>query len=147
MRQSREEYDRRYLLKNPEKRKASVDAYNQKPETKARRAEWIKANRARYAASKAKWSDANPDYVASNCAKRRSKKLKATPCWLTPDDFWMMREAYKLAKLRAKITGGRWEVDHIVPLLGENVSGLHVPWNLQVILEWENKSKGNKWQS
>ena len=53
-------------------------------------------------------------------------------------------EAYDLAKSREKLFGFKWHVDHIIPLNGKNVSGLHVWNNLQVIPAVVNLSKGNK---
>jgi 5-methylcytosine-specific restriction endonuclease McrA len=37
-----------------------------------------------------------------------------------------------------------FEVDHKIPLNGINVSGLHIPENLQVLSRRENRSKGNR---
>ncbi|QKW95416.1 hypothetical protein [Ralstonia phage RPZH6] len=56
----------------------------------------------------------------------------------------MMRQAYDLARLREKIVGGRWHVDHFVPLKGTIVCGLHVIENLRVIPISINTSKGNR---
>jgi hypothetical protein len=88
----------------------------------------------------------NLGIFAANAAKRRSAKLLRTPKWLSEDDLWMMKEAYQLANLRTKMFGFKWHVDHVVPLQGNNVSGLHVPWNLQVIPGALNISKLNSFE-
>jgi hypothetical protein len=87
----------------------------------------------------------NPDKHNSLNARTRASKLQALPKWLTEDDKWMMKEAYSLAQLRTRILGFMWHVDHIVPLRGKTVCGLHVPWNLQVIPAVANLSKSNQW--
>lgn len=88
----------------------------------------------------------NLPMFAANAAKHRAAKMQRTPQWLTEDDHWMMEQTYEFAALRTKIFGFAWHVDHIVPLQGKKVSGLHVPWNLQVIPAMENISKNNKFE-
>lgn len=80
------------------------------------------------------------------CQKRKIDLLHRTPAWLDVDDLWMIAEAYQLAELRTKITGVLHHVDHIIPLRGKKVSGLHVPSNLQVITSAENQRKTNKFE-
>jgi hypothetical protein len=77
-------------------------------------------------------------------AKRKAAQLNRTPAWLTPDDNWMIEQAYELAAIRTKMFGFSWHVDHIIPLQGKTVSGLHVPTNLQVIPAVDNIRKGNR---
>lgn len=87
----------------------------------------------------------SPDYVA-RANKRRAAKLNASPKWLTKEQIEQIKELYTCARMFKLYTGEEYHVDHIVPLQGENVCGLHVPWNLQVIPAKENLSKSNKLQ-
>jgi hypothetical protein len=86
----------------------------------------------------------NKDRYIAKSAKRRARKLSATPSWLTVEDFNKIEELYACARMFKLYTGEEYHVDHIVPLQGKNVCGLHVPWNLQVIPAKENLSKSNK---
>jgi hypothetical protein len=86
----------------------------------------------------------NKAYWNAKNSKHRAAKLQRTPEWLTDDHLWMIEEAYELSQLRSQVTGVDHHVDHIVPLQGKDVSGLHVPWNLQVIPWYDNLSKSNR---
>jgi hypothetical protein len=123
--------DREWRVRNPEKSKESV---------KIATREWTKRNpeyhHNHYLANKAV-------YVA-NRARRRALQDSATPIWLTAINKAQIQEMYDIAKARKMQTSVDYHVDHIIPINGENVSGLHVPWNLQVITAKENLQKGNK---
>jgi hypothetical protein len=108
--------DRQYALQNPEARKTA-------------REKWAKNNHAKNNALKA--------------ANKISRKFRV-PKWLTKDDLWMIEQAYEIATLRTKMFGFAWHVDHILPLHGKTVTGLHVPTNLQVIPWIDNVRKKNK---
>jgi len=101
-------------------------------------------NRARYLANKKAYRQENKGAIrALNAARKGVVKLR-TPAWLSEDDLWLVKEAYKLAAHRTELFGFQWDVDHIVPLQGKTVSGMHVPWNLQVIPARDNIRKKNK---
>lgn len=90
------------------------------------------------------WGERNLPHLVARNAARRALKLKATPPWLTEEDKQAIRDIYKLAATKTKDEGIVYHVDHIIPLKGEIIRGLHVPWNLQIIPAEENLSKGNK---
>ena len=92
------------------------------------------------------YRDANPDKINALTAKRRTKKLQATPPWLTPEQYGQIREFYTLVKELQWLSEEPLQVDHIVPLQGDNVCGLNVPWNLQILPKSMNASKGNRLQ-
>lgn len=139
----------KYRAENPEKVKEAVQRCFADPEKaakyKAKRAEWYKTYAPIARERARKWKLENPDRDNGNFRSKLYKltKIRRKPCWLTRDDLWLMKEAYALAKLRSKVTGIDWHVDHIIPLRGKTVSGLHVPTNLRVITAEENFCKGN----
>ena len=64
---------------------------------------------------------------------------------LTEEQIQQMRDIYWLARDLTAINGEQYEVDHIIPLKGKDICGLHVPWNLQVLPMDLNRSKNNKY--
>lgn len=71
--------------------------------------------------------------------RRRRREWQATPAWA---DMKAIRSMYRQAELMTKATGELYVVDHIVPLAGKLVCGLHVHWNMRVIHWKENSKKG-----
>ena len=83
----------------------------------------------------------NPHLSAATLAKRRATKRFATPAWVNHSEIVAV---YKERVEIQELFGEPFEVDHIIPLQGEVVVGLHVPWNLRVISRKENRVKQNK---
>lgn len=76
--------------------------------------------------------------------KRKATKLNATPNWYSELDKFALEQAYELCKIREEETGVPHHIDHIIPLQGLEVCGLHYHKNWQVIPAKENLVKGNK---
>ena len=87
---------------------------------------------------------ANPEKFRAKEAKRRAAKLLAIPSWLTKEDYQAMEAICKEADRLTQETGIKHHVDHIHPLQGKLVCGFHCPSNLQILTEFENCSKHNK---
>ena len=93
---------------------------------------------------RAEYKARNVDAVRVDTSMRKRRHRAATPEWLTAEERAVMRGLYTHARALSKLTGVSYVVDHIVPLQGAAVCGLHVPWNLQVITREENARKSNK---
>lgn len=119
---------RRYYEKN---REAVIARASARPAEEKRR------NRAEY-------KDRNVDIVRADTSVRKRRHREATPKWLTKEERLQMRNLYVRARKMTELTRERYVVDHIVPLRGEEVCGLHVPWNLRVVTQDENLKKSNK---
>ena len=78
--------------------------------------------------------------------KRKSAKLQRIPAWLTEFDLLKIKCYYQVAAMYTKESGYGWHVDHVIPLQGKNVSGLHVPSNLQIIPAIQNMRKSNSYE-
>ena len=139
----------RYKAKHPEKALERTLRWKWKNIDKVRakdrenQAAYRRDNNEKVVAAKRKYAINNKGIINAAVAKREAAKKQRTPNWLSPTDLWMIQEIYTLASLRSDYTGISWHVDHIIPLQGENVSGLHIPINLQVIPAVENIKKSN----
>lgn len=114
-------------------------------EIKKRAKEWRDTHRERCNEATKRSFEKNREYYRAEntsfqSAKRASVK-QATPKWRNK---FFINEIYGLSKLRSKVTGYGWHVDHIVPLLSPLVCGLHVEHNLQVIPARTNIRKRNR---
>jgi len=136
---------------------------NNKDKTKGYVQKWISENKEKRIGIVNSWRKCNPEKVkAMNSrggkkwylnnkpirnainAKRRASLLGQTPIWA---DFEKIKSVYKEAARITRETGIPHEVDHITPLRGEFVSGLHIHDNLRVITRSKNRSKKNRMES
>ena len=107
---------------------------------------YAEANPEKKTKARKKWVQNNPGKDSASKALNAQKRQKRIPTWLSEDDKWMVEQAYELAAIRSKIFGFKWHVDHVIPLNGKLISGLHVPTNLQVVPWIENLKKSNKFE-
>lgn len=124
---------------NPEKSRASVRKYikNNPKKYAASKQKYKINNREKEAAYARKWAKDNPEKNTANTVAYYMRKFKAMPVWA---DSFAIVEIYALAAKLGK------HVDHILPLKGKLVCGLHVENNLQLLTPAENLSKNNRYE-
>lgn len=135
-----------YYLKNSESIKDRARKYYQENKEKVYETNraWVVANSDKVKVISKKYTKSHPDRVLANVRKRQLLKRNAIPNWVDEAVLKKIKSFYEAARRKTLKTGIPHEVDHIYPLKGNNVCGLHVPENLRIISRFENRSKGNK---
>ena len=133
------EYMRIYYQKNKAKWQVYKDKWvSENPEiNRASKLKYNDANKAKRAAYNKQWAQSNAGKVTAYARAYQLAKVNAAPKWLSDEDHKAIEEFY------ANRPEG-YHVDHIVPLKGKTVCGLHVYWNLQYLPAVENIKKSNK---
>jgi len=116
--------------KNPERFKSNAAKYRQNNPDKVRLTNH-KSNKNR-----------KPQRAAAQMAREVAKR-NATPNWLTKEDLEKIKIIYSVAHKTTQLAGFKCHVDHIVPIRGKLVCGLHVPWNLRIVSQSYNSKKKN----
>lgn len=135
---SRKDYKQRNKERLAVARKAHYEKTKERVLKQSR--EWYTANKDRRNAASKKWVEANRARASYNARRYQLRRTKAVPPWADEE-----RTAAIYAEARAlRDLGVDAEVDHIIPLRGKYVSGLHWHGNLRIVLSEDNKRKSNR---
>ena len=133
----RAEWQRAYYAEHKEQQDASIKrwALNNPEKIRQKQQKWSRLNPEKVREKSRNWAKNNPAKTAAMAAKRRAKKLQATPAWA---------DLSAIAIFYEQADSLNMTVDHIIPLQGKNVCGLHVENNLQLLTKSENSRKRNR---
>lgn len=125
----------------------SVRAYSRKwqaahrEQGRAANRQWYADNREYEKARQKKMRESNPARYAEYASAYRAAKLSRTPAWADQDEI---AGVYATAASRTRALGEPHHVDHVLPLAGKTISGLHVHANLRIVPGTDNSRKSNK---
>lgn len=108
-------------------------------------ANYREKNKKQINANQKRWRENNKGKKNADTALRFAAKMQRTPKWLTKEQKQEIKQFYVMASELEKVFPWTQCVDHIVPLRGKDVCGLHVPWNLQILSAKDNMEKGNRY--
>lgn len=126
------------------KNKARKDGHQSvcKPCIQVRNKKWYAENTEHHNKWMSDYAKNNRGLYNARDSKRRASELRATPEWANQEQI---KRVYTLCKKISDKTGVVHHVDHVIPLQGKNVCGLHVERNLAIIPAKMNIAKGNKY--
>lgn len=125
--------------------KRAYRAANKEKVLAAKRAAYYATRDARLA-QKREYRQANKGKVNFLATMRKKVVKQRTPTWLSDFDRLKIKCYYSVAAMLTRNNDEPWHVDHVLPLQGEHVSGLHVPSNLQFLRGVDNIRKKNKFE-
>jgi hypothetical protein len=125
-----------WALKNPEKARDRYDKWvaNNKDRSNEIKRVYADKHKDRCLKASSESRKRNRPARSAECAAYKARKAQRTPKWA---DLEKIKQIYKDCPRGLA-------VDHIVPLFGRNVCGLHVENNLQYLTKQQNSKKGNK---
>lgn len=138
------DHNKNWMKENSQHRKRYEKSYREqnREEIREKKREWDAKN----FEHRRSYRILNRAYYRERAQFRYSRMRCATPPWLNQDHLYEIQKFHWLASDLRCITGESYHVDHIVPILGSDVCGLHVPWNLQILPADLNVAKNNSFE-
>ncbi len=139
------ETTKKYKKENSEKISSGLKAWRNKNKeyVVSYRIKYREINTLKLREAKKNYRLNNKEKINALNAKRRASKIKRIPSWFTESDKLQIEALYSSSIRISKCLEVQHHIDHIIPLNGKLVSGLHIPSNLQIIPEFYNLSKHN----
>jgi hypothetical protein len=135
-------------VKDPQKFRDLSRRDREKPGAKARAnalsKKWSELNPQRRKATARRWYQRHLEHARLQLVIHQATRRRRYVAWANVD---AVAALYAEAAVLTRTTGRNHVVDHIIPLKGRLVSGLHVESNLRIIERSENARKSNKFES